>query len=136
MTETGPKHLAEPTGTTGPDAAEVVRAEEQVRVDVERVPVRRARLQRYVVTEQRTFTVDVRREEVRLVYEDLSPADGSLDASAEEEMPAVVLREERIELTRTVVPVERVRLVKERVTSTVAMPVDLRTEQVVVEHEV
>jgi stress response protein YsnF len=117
----GPKHRAggsveRAAGGQALDEVTVIRSEERLVPTTERVPVRRARLQRFVVTEQRTITVDVRHEEVRVVFDDVAPGepvpvDVTVDAT-----PPVLLREERLEVVRTVVPVERVRLVKERST--------------------
>ncbi|HEX8862592.1 MAG TPA: DUF2382 domain-containing protein [Actinomycetes bacterium] len=49
----------------------MTRSEEEVGVRTQRRPRERVRLQKYVVTEQETRTVPVRREEVRLVREPL-----------------------------------------------------------------
>ncbi|PTL72265.1 hypothetical protein C1I63_05000 [Rathayibacter caricis DSM 15933] len=90
----------------------VVLHEERLVVSTRRFATERVRLERVVVTEQRTITVDVRREEIRLVREPLPgddplPGDG---AAAPVEPVVVILHEERIGITRTVVPVERVTL--------------------------
>lgn len=133
----GPKHRADgpAAGPVADGAVEVVRSEERLVPTTERVPVRRARLQRFVVTEQRTVTVDVRHEEVRVVYDDVAPGEQPPVDPSVEATPPMLLREERIEVVRTVVPVEQVRLVKDRiateqtVTGTVGQErFDLRTD--------
>jgi stress response protein YsnF len=57
-----------------PDDGALTRSEEQLRVGHERVATRRARLVKYVVTEEVQVTVPLRREEVRLEYDDDTPA--------------------------------------------------------------
>ncbi len=57
------------TGAQTSDGDSMTRSEEQLRVSTERVETGRARLRKYVVTEQQTVTVPVSREEVRLVRE-------------------------------------------------------------------
>ena len=58
--------LDNPPSVSGPV---VVRSEERLRVATETVAVGRARLVKYVVTEDVTYTVPVSREEVRLEVE-------------------------------------------------------------------
>jgi uncharacterized protein (TIGR02271 family) len=94
----------------------VVLHEERLVVSTRRFATERVRLERVVVTEQRTITVDVRREEIRLVREPIDDGEplpaGTVPPPAE---PIVmVLHEERVSISKTVVPVERVTL---RVTS-------------------
>ena len=48
--------------------AEVVRSEERLRVDTQRVPVERVRVTRRVVTETRTVEVQLRREELHVEH--------------------------------------------------------------------
>lgn len=115
------------------DGAESVRSEERLVPTTLRVPVRRARLQRFVVTEQRTITVDVSHEEVRVVYDDLAPGDPAPVDLEVDATPPVLLREERVELVRTVVPVEWVRLVKERRAGEQTVSGTVRREEIEVE---
>lgn len=116
------------------DTAEMIRSEERLRVGRQRVPVRVAKLQKFIVTEQRTITVEVRHEEVRVVYEDLpegvAPAGG---ADARGGLPELVLHEEQIQVTRVAVPVERVRPVIETVTEYREVTGTLRAERIEVE---
>ena len=126
------RHVA--TSSDAPDAVEVVRSEERLRPAVERVPVRVARLEKFIVTERRTITVDVRHEEVRLVYDDLPPGvDTSGLPSTTGPLPAVVLSEERVEVRKVVVPVERARLVVDRVTEQQEVTGVVRAERIAVE---
>jgi len=119
--------------TSGPttDSA-MTRSEERVRVMKEIVQTGRARLVKYVVTETKTFTVEVSREEVRLDFVPLAEADQRV-VSPDEVVPddfVMVLSEERVDVTKRVVPVERVRLVKTMVTEQQQVSADLRKERI------
>jgi uncharacterized protein (TIGR02271 family) len=112
------------------DPGVMTASEERLRVETERVPRSRVRLQKVVVTEQRTVTVALRREEYRLVREaiaDGEPVPGGSIGPAEQE---VVLYEERAVVTTEVVPVERIRLVKEEVVDTREISSQVRRERI------
>ncbi|MCJ1688574.1 YsnF/AvaK domain-containing protein [Rathayibacter sp. VKM Ac-2927] len=98
-------------------AVTVIRHEERLTVSTQRLATERVRIERVIVTEQRTVTVDVRREELRITREPLP--EGSLipaGASTIETEPLVmVLHEEQIAIVKTVVPVERVTVTTEPV---------------------
>jgi uncharacterized protein (TIGR02271 family) len=98
-------------------AATVVRHEERLTVSTQRLATERVRIERVIVTEQRTLTVDVRREELRLTREPLP--EGSLipagTAAIKTEPLVMVLHEEQIEIVKTVVPVERATITTETV---------------------
>lgn len=120
--------------TSGPTTDEAMtRSEEQLRVGTERREAGRARLRKFVVTEDVTKTVPVQREEVRVEREPITDAnrDEALagpDISAEEH--EVVLHEERPVVEKEAVPVERVRLEKETVTDQQSVDGEVRKEQV------
>jgi uncharacterized protein (TIGR02271 family) len=123
--------------TSGPttDSA-MTRSEEQLRVGTQKVEAGRARLRKYVVTEDVTETVPVSREEVRVEREPITEANRgqALDGPAiSEEEHEVVLSEERPVVQKEAVPVERVRLDKETVTEQQTVSDDVRKEQVEVE---
>lgn len=108
---------------------------ERLHVETQRVPRSRVRLRKVVVTEQRTLTVPVRREEYRLIREaitDAEPVVGGAIGAAEQE---VVLYEERVVVTTEVVPVERVRLVKEEVVDTRQVTGTVRLERIELEDD-
>ena len=122
-------------GETSSDDA-MTRSEEQLRVDTESVESGRARLRKYVVTEQQSVTVPVTREEVRLEREPITDAnredamDGADITEAEHE---VDLHEERPVVTTEAVPVERVRVATETVTEDQEVTGEVRKEQIVTE---
>jgi uncharacterized protein (TIGR02271 family) len=76
------------------------------------------RVRKYLVTEERTFTVEVTREEISIEHEDVPPGEaerlplGEPGSQLGEEVLDVVLHEERVLFTKEVVPVERVRVVR------------------------
>lgn len=120
------------TAGLGDDDA-MTRSEERVNVGTERQAAGRARLRKYVVTENVTQTVPVQREEVRLEREPIT--EGNRDealrgpdiSEAEHE---VVLHEERPVVDKEAVPVERVRLDTETVTDEVTVDEEVRKERI------
>jgi len=117
------------------DAIDTVLSAERLQVGRERVPTRIARLQKFIVTEQRTITVEVRHEEARLVYEDLPAGEdaAALLSRRAESAPELVLHEEQIQVTTRIVPVERVRAVVEQVTQQREVSGEVRVERVEVQ---
>ena len=91
-------------------------------VGTEQVQTGRARLRKYVVTEQQTVTVPVTREEVRLEREPIAPDEAVGDIEIADGQQDVVLTEERVVVNKETVPVERVRLGTETVTEERASP--------------
>jgi uncharacterized protein (TIGR02271 family) len=122
---------AEAPGSLGDDA--MTRSEERLHVGTESVPTGRARLRKYVVTENVTTTVPVSHEEVRLEREPITEAgrDAALSGTpiteAEHE---VELHAERPVVSKETVPVERVRLVTESVAGEESVSADVRKEQI------
>ncbi len=114
---------------------EVVRREEELLVGTVRVPVERVRVRKVIATEEVTVTVNVRREVLVVEREPL--AEGSRVASepADTTPLEIVLRAEEPVVSTRVVPVERVRVVKEVVVQERRIHDELRREEVVVEEE-
>ncbi|GAA1634756.1 YsnF/AvaK domain-containing protein [Microbacterium flavum] len=97
--------------TTPPDgAAGMVRHEEHLDVHVETYPTETVRIEKVVVTEQRTLTIDVRREELRITRTPLAPGKSPAHLAAPRTTPPIVmiLREEQPVITMAIVPVEKV----------------------------
>jgi uncharacterized protein (TIGR02271 family) len=105
--------------TSGPTTDDAMTlSEERLNVGTRREEVGRARLRKYVVTENVTQTVPVTREEVRIEREPITDANvgSALDGPAiSEEEHEVVLHAERAVVDKEAVPVERVRLTKQEV---------------------
>jgi uncharacterized protein (TIGR02271 family) len=120
--------------TSGPTTDDAMtRSEEQLHVGTERVATGRARLRKYVVTEQQTVSVPVSREEVRLEREPITDAnvgDALAGPDISEEEHEVILTEERPVVAKETVPVERVRLDKDVVTDTETVTEDVRKEEI------
>ena len=126
--------------TSGPttDSAMTV-SEERLRVGTQRREAGRARLRKYVVTENVTQTVPVRREEVRLEREPITEAnrDAALSgADLSEEEHEVVLHEERPVVEKEAVPVERVRLDTDTVTEQQTVGGEVRKERVELDSDI
>jgi uncharacterized protein (TIGR02271 family) len=120
--------------TSGPTTDDAMtRSEERLNVGTERVQTGKARLRKYVVTEQQNVTVPVTREEVRLEREPITDANrgAAMDGPAlSEEEHEVVLNEERPVVEKETVPVERVRLSKDQVTENQQVSEDVRREEI------
>ena len=119
------------SGPTTDDA--MTRSEEELRVGKTQRERGRARLKKYVVTENVTHTVPVEREEVRIEREPIT--DSNLDqamagpAISEEEHEMVLHAEEPV-VGKRAVPKERVRLAKDSVTEEHLVSEELRKEQI------
>ncbi len=120
--------------TSGPTTDDAMtRSEERLHVGTEREATSRARLRKYVTTENVTKTVPVQREEVRLEREPITDANrgAALDGpDISEEGHEVVLHEERPVVEKETVPVERVRLDKDVVQDDVTVNEEVRKEQI------
>jgi uncharacterized protein (TIGR02271 family) len=120
--------------TSGPTTDDAMtRSEEELRVGTAERERGRARLRKYVVTEQVQQTVPVRREEVRVEREPIT--DGNVDDALDgpeisEEEHEVVLHEEQPVVEKRVVPKERVRISKESVTDEAQVSEEVRKEQI------
>ena len=120
--------------TSGPTTDDAMtRSEEHLNVGTRREEAGRARLRKHVVTEQQTVSVPVTREEVTLDREPITDGNvgDAMDGPAiSEEEHEVVLHQERPVVEKEAVPVERVRLGKERVTEQQQVTEEVRKEQI------
>ena len=111
----------------------MTRSEEQLRVGTENVETGRARLRKYVVTEQQTVQVPVAREEVRIEREPITAANRGEALSGpdiSEDEVEVVLHEERPVVEKKAVPKERVRLDKKTVKDQRSVTEQVRKEKI------
>jgi len=126
--------------TSGPTTDDAMtRSEERLKVGTEQVQTGKARLRKYVVTEEQTVTVPVTREEVRLEREPITDAnrgDATAGPDISEEEHEVVLTQERVVVQKEAVPVERVKLAKETVTEDQHVTEQVRKEQIETEGDV
>ena len=111
----------------------MTRSEEELRVGKAERERGRARLRKYVVTEEVQQTVPVQREEVRVEREPIS--EGNVDAAMDgpaisEEEHEVVLHEEEVVTDKRAVPKERVRLEKDTVTDQQQVSEEVRKERI------
>jgi stress response protein YsnF len=135
----------EPPATADTDDA-MTRSEQRLVAGTEVFEVGRARLRKYVVTEDVQITVQVRREELRLEREPIGPGHrapvedpdvfGTLEEFGAPEggvIFEVTLHEERPVVTTEIVPVERVRLGKVVQTEQHIATGEVRKERIEVE---
>ena len=114
----------------------MTRSEERLHVGTEKVQTGKARLRKYIVTEQVTQTVPVTREEIRVVREPITDADRGpalVGAELTTEEHEITLTEERVIVSKETVPVERVRLTKDVITGEEQVEETLRHEEIVTE---
>ncbi len=119
------------SGRTTDDA--MTRSEERLRVGTTQQEAGRARLRKYITTENVQQTVPVSREEVRVEREAITDAnvgDALSGPELTEDVHEVTLTEERPVVEKETVPVERVRLAKETVTENVQVNEQVRKEQI------
>src|SRR3954449_12743551 len=125
---------------SGPNTDEAMtRSEEQVRVGTTQEQAGRARLRKYVVTEQETHTVPVRKEKAVLETEPITDAnvgEATSGPDISEEEHEVTLREERAVVSKEATPVERVRLGTEEVTEEQTVTEDVRKERIEAEGDI
>jgi uncharacterized protein (TIGR02271 family) len=120
--------------TSGPTTDDAMtRSEEELRVGKASRERGRARLRKYVVTEQVEQTVPVQREEVRLEREPITEAnvgDATTGPAISEEEHEVVLHEEEVVTEKRAVPKERVRMDTQTVTEDQTVSEQVRKEQI------
>jgi uncharacterized protein (TIGR02271 family) len=126
-------------GTTGRDVSgpttddAMTRSEEELRVGKASRETGRARLRKYVVTEQVEQTIPVQREEVRIEREPITDAnvDQALDGpDISEEEHEVTLHAEEAVVEKRTVPKERVRLETDTVTEDQTVSDEVRKERI------
>jgi len=114
----------------------MTRSEEQLNVGTEIHERGRARLRKYVDTEEQQVNVSVTREEARVEHEPITEANidqamsGPDITEAEHE---VTLYEERPTVAKETVPVERVRMTKDQITEEETISEEVRKERIDVE---
>jgi uncharacterized protein (TIGR02271 family) len=120
--------------TSGPTTDDAMtRSEEELRVGKTERETGRARLRKYVVTDEVTETVPTKREEVRLEREPIT--DANVDAATSgpdisEDEHEVVLHEEEPVVEKRAVPKERVRLDKDVEVEERTVSEDVRREEI------
>jgi uncharacterized protein (TIGR02271 family) len=125
--------------TSGPNTDNAMtRSEEELRVGTTERETGRVRLKKYVVEDEVTETVPVRREEVRVEREPITEANrgDALDGpELSEEEHEVVLRAEEPVAEKRTVPKERIRLDKDVETSEETVSDTVRSERVDVDDQ-
>ncbi|MEU0224695.1 PRC and DUF2382 domain-containing protein [Streptomyces sp. NPDC006284] len=134
----GTTEYEEDTDRTGMRDDAMTRSEERMHVGVERRESGRARLRKYVVTEEVQQTVPVSHEEVRVEREPITDANRDEALSGPEIGEAeheVTLHEERPVVETETVPVERVRMTTEEHVEDQTVRGQVRKERIEAETE-
>lgn len=120
------------------DGDSIIRSEERLNVDKQRVDAGQVRLRKYVVHDTETVEVPVQREEVRVERTpiDADSAAGHRGGDLHDEEASVTLSEERVVVNKETVPVEEVRLEKETVRDTEVVSEDVAREEIDVDGDV
>jgi uncharacterized protein (TIGR02271 family) len=132
----------EPVGrdVSGPETdSAMTRSEEEVNVGTREREKGRARLRKYVVTEEVTQTVPVRKEKAALEREPITEGnvDEAMDGPAiSDEEHEVTLSEEEVVVEKKAVPKERVRLDKETEVTEEHVTEEVRKEQIEAEGDI
>jgi len=116
----------------------MTRSEEELAVGTRTNEAGRVRLRKYVVTENVTTTVPVRKEKVRIERDPITEAnagDATSGADISEDEHEVVLSEEEIVVDKKVVPKERVRMDKETEVEQREVSDEVRKEKIEVEDD-
>lgn len=122
------ERVADRTRTEGDS---MVRSEERLNVDKENVETGQVRLRKHVVKDTETVEVPVTREEVRVEREPISREEAAnVDSKLGDDEASVTLHEERVNVSKESVPVEKVNLGKETVRDTETHTEELRKEQI------
>ena len=109
---------------------EIIRSEEQLNVSTDRVESGQVHLRKYVVNETETVEVPVEREEVRVVREPITEADRTdYNGQIGEQEASVTLHEDRVNVSKESVPVEKVSLEKDTVQGTERVSEEVRKER-------
>jgi uncharacterized protein (TIGR02271 family) len=120
--------------TSGPTTDDAMtRSEEQLHVGTTQQEAGRARLRKYVTTEQETRTVPVRKEHAVIETEPITDGnvgDATTGPAISDEEHEVVLHEEEVRVDKDVKPVERVRLGTETTTEEETVTEEVRKEHI------
>ena len=126
--------VATDTAKTGGNAdGYLTRSEEQLHVGTQRVEAGRAKLRKYVVTEQQTVTVPVTHEEVQVIREPLQPGESVDGSTIGEDSIEVALMKDEVRVEKEVVGVEKVKLATQTVTEQQQVTEQVRKEQIEVD---
>ncbi len=127
-----PDTSTNPSGDPSEADLTMTRSEESLRLDKKTETIGKARLRKYIVTENVTQTVPVSHEEVRIVRESIDENGHADPPSAEisEEVQEVELKGERVVVSKDTVPVERVHMDTTSVTQDQEVAEELRKEQI------
>jgi uncharacterized protein (TIGR02271 family) len=135
--KTDVRERAEDFDTSGPTADDAMtRSEEELAVGKDQREAGRARLRKYVTTENVTQTVPVQREEVRVERAPITDANvgqATSDPDISDGEHDLVLTEEEPVVEKRTVPKERVRMTRDTVAEEREVSEEVRKEQIDIE---
>jgi uncharacterized protein (TIGR02271 family) len=111
-----------------PGQVAVTRSEEHLSVRTIRTPTERVRIRKVIITEERTVTIPVRREEVLIEREPLAP--GTSGSSVAAHPITIILHAEEPVISTRVIPVERVHVLVDTITQMTSVTDNVRAERV------
>lgn len=124
-----PARFATETATGQADGY-VTRSEERLAVGTEKVESGRARLRKFVATEQQTVTVPVSHDEVRMVREPVAAGLSVEDVTMGPDSIEIALYEDRVLVRKDVVGLEKITLATELVTEQRQITEEVRRERI------
>ncbi|MFI2229492.1 DUF2382 domain-containing protein [Nocardia testacea] len=110
----------------------VVRSEERLNIGTRQEVSGHARLHKYVVSEEQTITVPTGHEEIRIEREPITDV-SALPADFGDQEQEVTLHADRVTVEKEMVPVERIRLVVDRVEDEQTVTETVRKERIEIE---
>lgn len=122
-------------GATTPDRDDtrrpdfLVRSEERLNIGTRQEVSGRARLRKYVVSEEQTITVPTSHEEIRIEREPVTDV-SALPADFGDQEQEVTLHADRVTVDKEMVPVERIRLVIDQVEDEQTITETVRKERI------
>ena len=120
-------------GAAVPGDGTMTRSEERLLIGTELVDSGRVRVSKFIVTQDVTLTVQLRREEVRLEWLPAGEPGAAIGTPGEAVRPEdfeLVLHAEQPTVVKEIIPIERVRLATRIVTGNVTVNETLRKEQI------
>ncbi|XOZ90351.1 YsnF/AvaK domain-containing protein [Nocardia testacea] len=109
-----------------------MRSEERLNIGTRQEVSGHARLHKYVVSEEQTITVPTSHEEIRVEREPITDV-SALPADFGDQEQEVTLHADRVTVEKEMVPVERIRLIVDRVEDEQTVTETVRKERIEVE---
>jgi len=116
--------------TTATTDGYVTRSEERLRVGIQKVESGRARLRKFVATEQQTVTVPVSHDEVRVVREPIKAGNSTDGTVLGRDSIEIALYQDRVVVRKDIVGLEKIKLTTEPISEQRQVTGDVRQERI------